>query len=98
MKNADRAVEECEQALACGEPFDVALLDVTLPGGGGGSRTLMRLRDIQPDLPAVVMSDYSEGQDIADYKSRGFQGALVKPFVLSGIIEILEKAIKRYPG
>ena len=98
VKSAARAVSECELALTCGEPFDVALLDVTLPGGGGGSRTLMRLRDIQPDLPAVVMSGYSGERDIAAYESRGFQGVLIKPFVLGGVIEVLEKAIARYPG
>lgn len=92
----DQALEECTRAQLNEDRFDVALLDVTMPGGGGGSKTLARLRKIQPLLPAVVMSGYSDQMDLEHYQSRGFQAALMKPFSLSELGGVLKEAVDQF--
>ncbi len=44
-------------ALAASQPFDVAVLDVQMPGMSG-LELLQRLRQEHPGLPAVIMTGY----------------------------------------
>jgi CheY-like chemotaxis protein len=71
-------------------PFDLALLDLTMPRMDG-FELLRRLRATQPDLPVVVMSGYVES-DIRERFTADDQGSirfLQKPFSM----EALEAAL-----
>ncbi|MGZ2258611.1 ATP-binding protein [Roseobacter sp. A03A-229] len=51
-----------EQALALvedGEPFDLLLTDVVMPGKIGGFELARRVRDIRPDIPVIYTSGYT---------------------------------------
>ncbi len=70
--------------------FDLVILDLTIPGGMGGSETLAALKEIEPDINAVVTSGYSKDPIISDYSSHGFAGALIKPFDIQGVSRMLK--------
>ncbi len=81
------AVRGSEEALALfearardGAPFDVVLLDLTIPGGEGGPETLAALRRIDPAIRAIVSSGFSSDPVLVDPAAHGFAGALVKPY------------------
>ncbi len=75
------------------EPFDVIILDLTIPGGMGGSEVISKLRDIDPNVIVIVFSGYSSNPIMSDYKRYGFNGALTKPFTLHEMNKLLSKLI-----
>ena len=69
-----------QQALAAGQPFDLVLMDLTIPGGMGGVEAVRRLRLLDPDACAIVSSGYSNDPVFADPAAFGFQGLVAKPY------------------
>ncbi len=74
-----------------GESFDLLLLDLTIRGGMGGRETLEKLKQVDPEVVAVVTSGYADDPVIAEFGRYGFNAALIKPFS----IETLEETIAR---
>lgn len=80
VEEGSLAVDAYEEAAAAGHPFDAVILDMTIPGGMGGMETLERIRDLDPDVLAVVASGYSDVPAMADPAAHGFAASLNKPF------------------
>ncbi len=91
--NGDEALEYFEEARLSGSPFSAVLLDLTIPGGMGGIKTIERLREIDPGVIAIVSSGYSDDPVLADYANYGFQGALPKPYKIFELSEVLHEVI-----
>ncbi|WP_198555458.1 PAS domain-containing hybrid sensor histidine kinase/response regulator [Colwellia sp. 75C3] len=75
-----KAVEKYIDAQKCGRPFDVVIMDLTIPGGKGGEEVITELLDINPQVKAIVSSGYSTGKIMSNHTNYGFKGRLVKPF------------------
>jgi PAS domain S-box-containing protein len=73
------AVAACRKAVDEGRPYDAAILDLTIPGKDSGHRVLSRLREVDPDLVAIVASGYGDSEVLARYEEHGFQGRILKP-------------------
>jgi len=82
------------QAQQQGEPFDVVILDLTIPGGMGGAKTLEKLRVVDPEVKALVSSGYSNDPIMANYMDYGFCGVVAKPFSLKELSEQVQRAIR----
>ena len=52
-------VELCKAALAGGQPFSVAFVDIHMPPGIDGVQTAAKLWEIQPDLEIVLCTAHS---------------------------------------
>ena len=65
-------------------PINLVLLDLTMPGLAG-DETLRRLREIRPDLQAVIMSGFSQGEVMQRCASLGVAGYLPKPFDVAAL-------------
>lgn len=72
-----------------GAKFDVVILDLTIPGGAGGAEVLKTLRELDPEVKAVVCSGYANDSVMANFKKYGFQSVLPKPFKLETLQQIL---------
>lgn len=88
--------EDAIQAVR-GRSFDVAVIDVKLPGKNGIeiSRDIRRL---VPQLPIVMISGYhyEEDQPIRDgIRSGEFQGFISKPFELDEVSALLRRVIMK---
>ena len=89
VSNGTDAIDLCKE-----RNFDLVLLDEQMPGLSG-LETLQRLKEIQPSLPAVMVTKSEEenimeqaiGQKIADY--------LIKPVNPNQILLSLKKNIHR---
>lgn len=86
-------VREFSLSLASGRGFDLALLDLTLPGGMNGIETLAALREIAPGLPAIVVSGYHDTGVLADPQGHGFVTRLEKPFTSAALQGALGEAV-----
>ncbi|MFW6108293.1 MAG: ATP-binding protein, partial [bacterium] len=87
------AVELYQQGLDAGRPFDIAILDLTVPGGMGGLECLRRLRAVAPDVTAIVCSGYSTEPVMADFRRHGFRGVILKPFELEDLDAELQRLL-----
>lgn len=85
------AVELYTEAKGLNLPFDVVIMDLTVPGGMGGKEAVKILLDIDPEAKVIVSSGYSNDPVMADYKSFGFSGAVSKPFKQKDLIKTLKE-------
>ncbi len=74
------AVEAYRNALASGQPFDVVIMDLTIPGGAGGKETIEKLKKVNPRVKAIVSSGYFHDPVLANYRDYGFRAVLPKPY------------------
>jgi signal transduction histidine kinase/CheY-like chemotaxis protein len=89
------AVEVYMDALRQGVRFDLVILDLTVPGGLGGLDALDLLREIDPDVRAIVSSGYCSDPVMADPASYGFMGVVPKPYdfkmIKTAVAEVLQR-------
>jgi PAS domain S-box-containing protein len=83
------AIERVRAALNANDPFDLAILDLTIAGGMGGVETLAQLRTLQPALKAIASSGYSIDPVMADPTAFGFEGTLPKPYTRDDLIRTI---------
>jgi len=93
VATAEACVLAVTAALAASTPFDLAILDLTIPGGSGGVEALARLRAVQPKLRAVASSGYSVDAVMRDPLAHGFQAGLTKPYTMAELSEVLHKVL-----
>ncbi|MEZ5300480.1 MAG: response regulator [Verrucomicrobiales bacterium] len=91
--HGEEALEKYRAAKAVGEPFDVVLMDLTIPGAMGGKDAVLRLREIDPDAKAIVFSGYSNDPIMADPAKHGFNGSLQKPFEPAELSALLQQIL-----
>lgn len=82
------------QALEENEPFDIVILDLTIPGGMGGLETIAQLLKIDPYVKAVISSGYATDPVIAGYREFGFAAFVSKPYKLDELSEVLQKLLR----
>ena len=91
--SGDEAVALFSQARREGAPFRGVILDLTMDGGPAGVATLERLRQVDPNVRAIVSSGYSEGAEYGDFEAHGFEGSLPKPYTLEALTAVLTKLL-----
>ena len=74
-------------------PFDLVIMDLTIPGGMGGSEAIKILKSIDPNVKAVVSSGYSNDPVMSDYKKFGFRDIVKKPYRLEVLSNTIEKTL-----
>jgi PAS domain S-box-containing protein len=77
-------------------PFDVLIMDLTIPGSIGGVETLERLRILDPEVKALVSSGYANDPVMANFREYGFCGVVPKPFMVEELNEVLSECL--FPG
>jgi len=93
--DGEEAIKEFKKANEGDKPFDVVILDLTIPGGMGGEDTLKELREIDPKIKAIVSSGYSEDPVMSEYKKHGFNAIVNKPYQYEELVEAVRKLMKQ---
>ena len=74
-------------------PFDAVILDLTIRGGMGGRDAMIRLREVDPSIKAIVSSGYSDDPILSKYTDHGFAATLSKPYELNDLSRVLRSVI-----
>jgi PAS domain S-box-containing protein len=82
-----------KKAQQAGEPFDLVIMDLTIPGGMGGKEAIAQLIECDPRAKAVVSSGYFNDPVMADHAKFGFLGVIAKPYKVEELAEIVRKLI-----
>jgi len=88
------ALKTYEQAMRSGENFQAVILDATIRGGMGGVATIERLRDLDPNVTAIICSGYSDEAALSEFLTYGFRAALPKPFTRHELANVLQRALE----
>ena len=73
-------------------PFDIALMDIKMPGMDG-VETYKRIKTIQPDLAVIMMTGFSFEDRIQDALREGALAVLTKPLDVDRLLELIEEAV-----
>jgi two-component system cell cycle sensor histidine kinase/response regulator CckA len=84
-----QAIELFKKAFDQGKPFDLVILDLTIPGGMGGMQAIAEIKKICPSAVAIASSGYSDDPVMANPDKFGFKGKLVKPFLVDDLNAII---------
>jgi two-component system cell cycle sensor histidine kinase/response regulator CckA len=84
--------EALEVAAASGEPIDVLLSDVVMPGMGG-RELAERLRKTRPETRVVFMSGYTEDPSLAGGEAPCAEVFVVKPFTPAALARSVRAAL-----
>lgn len=71
-------------------PFEIVILDLTIPGGLGGKEVIKKMRELDPEISAIVSSGYSNERIMSNFSEYGFNGVLKKPFTLKELSKSLK--------
>ena len=87
------ALTAYKKAKAAGRPFDLVIMDLTIPGGMGGKEAIKEIRELDPNARAIVSIGYSDDPVMAESTSHGFVGTLAKPYTIGDVAEILSRIL-----
>ena len=88
------ALDLFKDARESDKPFDVVILDLTIPGGMGGKETLKKLQEIDSEVRAIVCSGYSNDPVMSNFREYGFSGMVPKPFETKELSKALHEVLK----
>lgn len=91
--NGYEAISLYEAARDKGEAFNAVVLDLTIPGSMGGLETLEELKDLHPEVKALVSSGYANDPAMAHYLDYGFVGVIPKPFNIQELQKTLSQVL-----
>jgi PAS domain S-box-containing protein len=75
----------------------LVLMDLTMPRMDG-REAFLRMRQIDPSVPVVLTSGFSENDAVSDFAGRGLAGFLPKPYQKTQFEAILRHALEARPA
>ena len=71
-------------------PFDLTILDLTIPGEPGGKVAVQEILEIDPFAVIACSSGYTDDRVMADYREFGFKAAMAKPYTLDVVRRLIK--------
>ncbi|WP_294236002.1 EAL domain-containing protein [uncultured Sphingomonas sp.] len=93
------AVQAVEQALADGNPFAVAFIDIRMPPGIDGCETARRIRALDPHIHLVIVTGYSDFSPVEIGRVAGPADKIfyiAKPFEVAEISQMALALCRRW--
>jgi PAS domain S-box-containing protein len=92
-KHGEEAITLYKRYLNIGRPYDAVIMDLTIIGGMGGEMAFRKLRELDPDVRAIISSGYDSEEMAQQYLDMGFCGYLTKPYRVADLGRILKTVL-----
>lgn len=96
-REGTEAIAAYKKAMLDNRPYDLVIMDLTIPDGLGGKQTISQLLEIDPNAKTIVSSGYSNDPIMSDYASHGFKAVLPKPYDGKQMSELVKRVIGGEP-
>jgi len=93
VASGEEALEEFIREKSGETPYSVVIMDLTVPGKMGGRELIQKIREIDPNVKAIVTSRYSNDPVMADYRKYGFDAVLSKPYSMESLQDIISNIV-----
>ena len=93
--NGQKALETLKYHNDRNKSIDAVILDLTTPGEKGGDELLIKLKEINSDIKAIITSGYADSSILQNYKYFGFYGSLSKPYRIEELSHVLSRVISK---
>jgi PAS domain S-box-containing protein len=88
------AVEAFTAARAAQQPFDLVIVDMTVPGGMGGIETLRALQALDASVLCIATSGYFSDDQTTDLSQSGFKALLRKPYTIAQLQDTIRTVLR----
>ena len=93
-EEGSETVSTYHERFKSGKPFDLIIMDLSIPNGMGGVDAIKEIRKINPDVKAIVSSGYSDDPVMSNPKEYGFDAVLPKPYKPQELNSLVKKLLK----
>jgi len=93
-RDGKEALAMYRKAMQADDPFDLVIMDLTIPGGMGGEEAIKELLVLDPDARVIVSSGYSHGSLQAHFRDYGFRGLVTKPYRMDTLLEEVTRVLE----
>ncbi len=94
VRNGREALDLYRQGMKDDEPWDIVIMDLTIPGGMGGRETIGPLLQMDPGARVIVLSGYSNDDVLANFGEYGFRARLAKPFTKDDLSRTIDAVLQ----
>lgn len=91
--DGQETIAKYKEGLRSMRPFDLLIMDLTIPGGMGGKETIKKILDLDSNAKAIVSSGYAGDPVMANYAEYGFKAIAVKPYPMNTLQETIRKVL-----
>jgi CheY-like chemotaxis protein len=88
-------VKRYSEAMIAQKPFDLVLIDLTIPLGMGGARAMELLRQADPEVDAIVSSGNRSDPAMLQPSAHGFADVLPKPYDSRDLVRIVKQVLEQ---
>ncbi len=92
-KNGEEAIALYKRYQNIGRPYDAVIMDLTVVGGMGGEACFEELRQLDPEVRAIVASGYDNDDLARQFLEKGFLGYLAKPYRVTDLGKVLKAVL-----
>ncbi|MBI5556309.1 MAG: PAS domain S-box protein [Deltaproteobacteria bacterium] len=93
-RHGEEAIDLFKKHHEAGEPIDIVIMDLTIPGGMGGRDAVAGILAVNTEAMVIVSSGYSNDPVMAHCQDYGFVAAIVKPFQIQDIMKVLNQLLE----
>lgn len=86
-------IDKYMKAQKANDPFDLVIMDLTIPGGMGGKEAVEKLKKKDPEAKVIASSGYSNDPVMAYYHRYGFAAVVSKPYVASSLLQAVKRVL-----
>ncbi len=94
-RDGREAVRRYAEAAEQGEPFDLVIMDATVPGGMGGREAVKEILRIDPGVRVVLTSGYASDMLLVQHREHGFADVIQKPYTVESLGAVLRRVLDR---
>jgi PAS domain S-box-containing protein len=93
VTNGEEAIQYYKRYLNIGRPYDLVIMDLTIVGGMGGEQAYKLLRELDPEVRAIIASGYDNDDMARQFLDMGFCGYLNKPYRVGDLGRVIKKVL-----
>jgi PAS domain S-box-containing protein len=91
--DAESAIEKYSTSLNEGRRFDLVISDLTIPGSMSGKEAVARMRELDPQVKAIVSSGYAMDPVMSRYQENGFCAMIAKPYEIATLGRVVSEVL-----